>query len=199
LEAIEAADAARARLARDLHDGAQQRLVHTVVALKLTQRAIQQRDGTAEALVSQALEHAEQANAELRDLARGTMPAILRHRGLRAGVESLAERAPLPVAVDVFAQRLDEAIEVHAYLIVAEALTNVVKHARARSAEVRAAVGGDVLRVRIRDDGIGGARLEGSSGLLGLDDRVRALHGTLRVISPPGQGTLIEAKLAVSA
>ena len=168
-QVIEAADAERARLARDLHDGAQQRLVQTVMALKETQRALAHGDGAAEALVGEALEQAQQANTELRELAHGISPAVLRHGGLRAGLEALASRVPLPVALDVSVDRLAQTIEAHAYFIVSEALTNIVKHSRASTAEVRAAVSGDTLRVEVRDDGIGGARMEGSSGLLGLD------------------------------
>jgi signal transduction histidine kinase len=194
-QAIEAADAERARLARDLHDGAQQRLVNTVITLKLTQQALQRGDDAAAALISEALEHAQQANTELRELAHGAMPAVLTHGGLRAGVEALAARVSLPVTIDVSVGRLARPIEAHAYFIVAEALTNVVKHARASAAEVRATVSGDVLRLEVLDDGIGGARVEGSTGLLGLDDRVRSLHGSLRVTSPAGCGTLIAADL----
>jgi len=196
-EVILAADAERARLARDLHDGAQQRLVQAVITLKLTRRAVERGDAGAAALVSEALDHAEQANAELRELARGTLPPALTRGGLRAGVVALASRVALPVVVDVSVGRLPEPIEAHAYFIVAEALTNVIKHARAGAVEIHVAVAGGVLRIRVRDDGIGGARLDGSSGLLGLDARVRALHGTLRVTSPPGQGTLIAAALPV--
>ena len=192
---IESADAERARLARDLHDGAQQRLVHTVVTLKLTQQALRNGDGDVEALVSEALEQAQHANAELRELAHGALPALLTRRGLRGAVKALASRAALPVAVDVSVDRLAQTIEAHAYFIVAEALTNVVKHSCASAASVRVSVCGDVLRLEVRDDGIGGACLEGSSGLLGLDDRVRSLDGTLRVTSPAGRGTLIVADL----
>ena len=175
---IEAADAERARLARDLHDGAQQRLVHAVVALKMSRQALQDGDETAEALMTEALEQAERANVELRDLARGKQPGILERGGLRAGVEELASLAQLPVAVDVSVGRLAPAIETHAYFIVAEALTNVVKHSGASAAEVHVAVAGGVLTVEVRDDGAGGAQLEGSSGLLGLDDRVASLRAS---------------------
>jgi signal transduction histidine kinase len=196
---IEAADAERARLARDLHDGAQQRLVHTVITLKLSRRALQEGDESAEALVSEALENAERAQVELRELAHGTLPAVLTRGGLRVAVERLASRLPLPVAVDVSVGRLARTIEAHAYFIVAESLTNVVKHANASAVEVRAAVVGGVLRVEVRDNGIGGARLEGSSGLSGLDDRVASVRGQLQVTSPPGGGTRIIATLPLPA
>jgi signal transduction histidine kinase len=193
--AIEAADVERARLARDLHDGAQQRLVHTMITLKLSRQALLEGDESAEALMSEALEQAERAHAELRELAHGSLPGVLTRGGLGAGVGALASGVPIPVTVDVSVGRLERTIEAHAYFIVAEALTNVVKHARASAAEVRAAVAGGVLRVEVRDDGIGGASLEGSSGLLGLDERVTSLQGRLRVKSPPGGGTLIAADI----
>jgi signal transduction histidine kinase len=194
-QVIEAVDAEHARLARDLHDGAQQRLVHAIIALKLSRRALQDGDEAAEALVSEALAHAERANDELRDLAHGRLPWVLTHGGLRSGVQALASRAPLPVVVDVSVGRLARTLEAHAYFIVAEALTNVVKHSRASAAEVRAAVVGNVLRLEVYDDGIGGARLEGGSGLLGLDDRVASLRGELLITSPHGGGTLIATDL----
>jgi signal transduction histidine kinase len=141
-DVIQARDAERARLARNVHDGAQQRLVQTVITLKRTRRALELGDAGASALVSEALEHAEQANAELRELARGTLPPALAHGGLTTAVEALASCVALPVAVDVSVGRLPEPIEAHAYLIVAEALTNVVKHACASS---RSRAGGGQL------------------------------------------------------
>jgi signal transduction histidine kinase len=195
LQVIEAVDAEHARLAGDLHDGAQQRLVDTIIALKLSRRALQNGDEAAEALVTEALAHAEQANDELRDLAHGRLPWVLTHRGLRIGVQALASRVPLRVTVDVCVGRLARTLEAHAYCIVAEALANVVKHSRASAAEVRATVAGNVLRLEVHDDGIGGARFEGSSGLLGLNDRVGSLQGRLQITSPQGGGTLIVADL----
>jgi signal transduction histidine kinase len=194
----EAVNAERERLTRDLHDGVQQRLVHTVLVLELARRALRNGDSSVEALVSEALEHAQTANTELRELARGTLPSDLTQSGLRAGVEALASRVPLPVTLDVSVGRLAPTIEAHVYFIVAEALTNVIKHSRAGAAAVHVAVSGDVLRLEVRDDGIGGARLESSSGLRGLADRVRSLHGTLRLHSPPGRGTLIAAHLPLT-
>jgi signal transduction histidine kinase len=194
-QVIEAADAERARLARDLHDGAQQRLVYTVITLKLSRRAIQEGDESAPALVDEALENAEQAQVQPRELAHGTMPAVLTHGGLRAAAESLVSSAPLPVAVEVSVGRLPSMIEAHAYFIIAESLTNVFKHANASVAEVRANVVDDVLRLEVRDDGIGGATVEGSTGLAGLDDRVASLRGRFQVRSPRGGGTRIIATL----
>jgi signal transduction histidine kinase len=192
---LAAADKERARLVRDLHDGAQQRLVQTVVTLKLARRALQRQDTVAEeALVSEALEHSEQATTELRELVRGILPSTLTRGGLETAVEALASRTPVPVSADISVGRLPPGIEATAYFVVAEALTNVVKHSRARSAQVVAALVGDGLHVEVRDDGVGGARPEGT-GLLGLEDRLAALDGRLRVGSEPGGGTVIAADI----
>ena len=187
-------DEARRRVVRDLHDGAQQRLVHTVITLKLAQRELAAGEGTAEARVAEALDQAEQANAELRELAHGIIPSVLTRGGLRAGVDALVSRIPLPVTVDVSVDRLPPGIEASAYFVVAEALTNVVKHSRADSAEVKARVDDDALRLEVRDDGVGGAHPDGV-GLLGIADRLAAVQGRLRVDSPPNGGTLIAATL----
>jgi signal transduction histidine kinase len=194
---VAAADETRRRIERDLHDGAQQRLVHTVITLKLARRALADADGPARELVDEALDHAERASDELRDLAHGILPAVLTRGGLRAGVEALVSRVPLPVSVDIPAERLPPALEATAYFIVAEALTNVVKHANARRAEVKAFLGGDVVHLEVRDDGAGGARIEGGSGLLGLRDRAAAINGSLHVESPRGDGTVLAAMLPV--
>jgi signal transduction histidine kinase len=182
---------------RDLHDGAQQRLVHTIVTLKLAQQAFGDGDGRAEALVAEALEEAEWGNAELRELAHGILPAVLARGGLRAGVDSVVSRLNVPVRVDVPAERFPSEIEASAYFIVAEALTNVVKHSRAAGADVRAWVEDGVLHVEVHDDGIGGAD-PGGHGLVGMADRVTALGGRLSVESPTGGGTLVAATLPLS-
>jgi signal transduction histidine kinase len=194
---VAAADESRRRIERDIHDGAQQRLVHAVIVLKLARRAIGEDDGEPAKLVDEALDHAERANAELRELAHGILPGVLRRGGLRAGVEALASRLPLPVSVNVTPERLPESVEATAYFITAEALTNVVKHAQARLAAVVASVDGGVLHLEVRDDGVGGAKVEGSSGLLGLQDRASAVGGELDVESLPGSGTVVVAKLPV--
>jgi signal transduction histidine kinase len=191
---LAAADAERRRVARDLHDGAQQFLVNTIVMLQLAQRAMAGGDPEAGTLVADALDVAGRANAALRELSHGIVPAALSRGGLRAGVEALASGAPLPVSLDVAVDRLPTRTEATAYFIVAEALTNVIKHARARHVSVSVSVDSDVLRVAVRDDGIGGARRDGN-GLLGLDDRLAVLNGTLTVESPPGAGTMITAAL----
>jgi signal transduction histidine kinase len=182
---------------RDLHDGAQQRLVHTIVTLKLAQRALRENDGDAKSLLSEALEHAQQGNAELRELAHGILPAVLAHGGLRAGVDAVVARLDLPVEVDVPSGRFPAEIEASAYFIVAEALTNVVKHAHARHAEVRASVEEEMLHVEVRDDGIGGADPNGH-GLVGMGDRVTAFEGRLKIESPASGGTLVAAALPLS-
>jgi signal transduction histidine kinase len=192
------ADEARRRVVRDLHDGAQQRLVHAVVTLKLAQRALRKNDGDAESLIGEALEYAERGNVELRELAHGILPSVLTRGGLRAGANAVVARLDLPVEVDVLAERFPAEIEASAYFIVAEALTNVVKHAHAGRAAVRASVDDGMLRVEIRDDGIGGADPNGH-GLVGMSDRVTALGGQLEIANPAGGGTLVAATLPLSA
>jgi signal transduction histidine kinase/uncharacterized protein YoaH (UPF0181 family) len=195
---LTAADEARRRVVRDLHDGAQQRLVHAIVTLKLAQRAFGDDPERAASLLTDALHHAEQGNAELRELAHGILPAVLTRGGLLAGVDSLVSRLDLPVRVDVTRTRLSPEIEASAYFIVAESLTNVVKHSRATRAQVIAAVDGDTLTVEVRDDGIGGADPDGH-GLLGLRDRAAALGGRVRLSSRRGEGTVVTADLPLSA
>jgi signal transduction histidine kinase len=182
---------------RDLHDGAQQRLVHAIVTLKLAQRAFRAGDGKAESLVGEALQHAQQGNAELRELAHGILPAVLTRGGLRAGVDALVTRLDVPVHVDVPADRLQAEIEASAYFIVAEALTNVGKHSQATHAEVRASIDDGLLRLDIRDDGSGGAD-PGGHGLVGMNDRVTALGGRLAIESPKGGGTRVTATLPLA-
>jgi signal transduction histidine kinase len=195
-----AGDEARRRIQRDLHDGAQQRLVTTILALKLARQALGDTTGPAVELVDEALAHAGRANAELRQLAHGILPLALSHGGLRAGVKELVSRVRLSVSVEVTAERLPAALEAGAYFIVAEALTNAVKHARGTSALITAVVDGGVLWLEVRDDGVGGAvTTDGGSGLLGLRDRAAALNGKLRVESPPGHGTLVSAWLPIPA
>jgi signal transduction histidine kinase len=155
-------------------------------------------DGTEGApdLVSEALENAERGTAELRELAHGILPTLLAKGGLRAGVDALASRSAVPVDVDVSVDRLPAAIEATAYFVVAEALTNVAKHAHAGHAEVTARIEDGTLTIQVRDDGVGGARRNGT-GLVGLADRVAALDGRLRIESPPEDGTLVTAAIPV--
>jgi GAF domain-containing protein len=191
---VAAADNERRRVVRDLHDGAQQRLVHTLITLKLARQAFEQDPNDAPGLVTEAIDQAQEANVELRELAQGILPRVLLHGGLRAGIEALAVRMPVPVEIDVSVGRLPATVEATAYFVAAEALTNVAKHARARSAAVSAHIDDDALRLAVRDDGIGGARRDGS-GLLGLRDRLAVLDGRLRVESPADGGTLVAADI----
>ena len=190
------ADETRRRVQRDVHDGAQQRLVSTLIALKLAKRAAAGGGPTAP-LIDEALRHAERATDELRDLVRGILPASLTRGGLRPGLESLVADTAVPVDLDVTAERLPAEVETTAYFIVAEALTNVVKHAAASRASVRLAVTGEQLVIEVRDDGSGGADPAGGTGLTGLSDRVEVSDGTLAITSPPGRGTVVRATLPV--
>jgi signal transduction histidine kinase len=183
---------------RDLHDGAQQRLVHAIVTLKLAERALGAGDANAVSLVGEALAQAQEGNRELRELAHGILPSILSHGGLRAGVDAMVARLDLPVHVDLPEQRFPAEIEASAYFIIAEALTNVVKHAGAKSAEVKGSLEDEMLRLEVRDDGIGGADRDGH-GLVGLADRAMALGGRIEVESPEGGGTVLTAVLPVPA
>jgi PAS domain S-box-containing protein len=193
---IEAADAARAQLERDLHDGAQQQFVSAVLQLQLAERkAAADPDGARE-LRAQAIELASAGLTELRRLASGIHPAILTDRGLGPAVQSLASRLPLPVAVvETSEVRLPAPVEASVYFFVSEALTNVVKHAQAHEATVSIGAENGGLTVEVSDDGVGGARAAAGSGLRGLGDRVGALDGTLEVQSPPGGGTLLRARI----
>jgi PAS domain S-box-containing protein len=191
---VEAADEQRRRVVRDLHDGAQSGLVRVVLALQL---AVQRRDipGEARTLVGDALENAQSAIDELRELARGIHPSVLTHRGLAAAVEVLADRSSLPVVVEIKEERYPNSVESAAYFVAAEALTNVAKYAAASTARVTTARTASHLVLTVEDDGIGGARPASSSGLAGLADRLAALDGTLTVSSEPGEGTRIRAEI----
>jgi PAS domain S-box-containing protein len=191
------ADDERRRVVRDLHDGAQQRLVHTVVTMKLATRALD-RGENPRPLLEEALAQAQAANVELRELAHGILPSILARGGLRAAIETLAGRAPVPVDADLSVGRLPPAIEATAYFVVAEALTNVAKYAQAERARVSARVEHGGLHIEVQDDGVGGARSDGG-GLVGLGDRIAALDGRLRIDSPPGGGTRVDAYIPLPA
>jgi PAS domain S-box-containing protein len=198
LRIVEASDAERRRLERNLHDGAQQRLVALSVALRLAQGAVRRAPGEAEEMLEVAAGELGEALTELRELAQGIHPAVLTERGLAAALQVLAARTPLPVAVDARVDgRLPEPVEAAAYYVASEALANVVKHACARAARVRAEHVDGEVEVEVEDDGAGGARLDRGSGLCGLRDRVEALDGRLELHSPPGGGTLVRAVLPV--
>jgi PAS domain S-box-containing protein len=192
---VTAADETRRRIVRDLHDGAQHGLVQTIITLNLAQRAQDRGDSEqARALFGEALGHAEHANADLRELAQGILPSVLARGGLAASVEELTERLRLPISVQVTRDRFRPEIEANAYFVVAEALTNLAKHSRARSGAVAAWVEDRHLHVDVSDDGVGGARSEGG-GLKGLADRVAALGGQVQIESPQGRGTQVTATL----
>jgi signal transduction histidine kinase len=192
---VTAGDEERRRLGRDLHDGAQQRLVSILLGLQLAH----ERPALSAELVARALDDARAAVEELRELAAGIHPAILSQRGLDAGLESLATRASVPVELDTdLEERMPAPVESAAYFMVAEALTNVAKYAQASHARVGAHREDGELVVEVRDDGIGGADATRGSGLRGLEDRVGALGGSIEVESPPGGGTVLRARIPVA-
>jgi signal transduction histidine kinase len=193
---IAATDAERRRLERDLHDGAQQRLVSLALTLRVAEQRAEKGDPGAPELVREAREEVGRALEELRDLARGIHPAILTNRGLTDALRDLAGRAAVPVEVtSAPSERLPEPVEAAAYFVVSECLANIGKHAQASQASVAVSERDGALEVEVRDDGAGGASLDGGSGLQGLRDRVAALDGRLEVHSPPGEGTSIRALL----
>jgi PAS domain S-box-containing protein len=192
---VEASDIERRRLERNLHDGAQQRLVSLSLMLRLAQARVSDQAEQAEHLLGQASDELAQALEELRELARGIHPAVLSDRGLSAALEALVSRTPLPVELELPDDRLPEPVEAAAYYVVSEALANVAKYAEASSVAVSiASVNGHAV-VEITDDGVGGADPAKGSGLRGLVDRVEALDGRLLVESPPGAGTRIRVEI----
>jgi PAS domain S-box-containing protein len=196
---VQAADAARRKIERDLHDGAQQRLVSLAIEVRLARSRVDKEPDAAGPFLERLGEELAGASAELRELARGIHPAVLTERGLAPAIAALATRAPVPVEIlDLPEDRLPATVEATAYFTVAEALTNVAKYAQATHATVRAAREDDAVVVEIRDDGVGGARADAGSGLSGLADRIGACDGTLTVESPPGEGTLVRAVLPVA-
>jgi signal transduction histidine kinase len=195
---IEATLAERRRLERDLHDGAQQRLVSVALGLRMVEARLKDDPDGVHELLETAERELEAALAELRELARGIHPAVLSERGLDAALEALASRAPLPVELDTrVRERLPEPTELAAYFVVAEALTNVAKYANASRATVRAVRDNGRLVVEVLDDGVGGADPAGGSGLRGLADRIAALDGTLELRSADGGGTALRAEIPV--
>jgi signal transduction histidine kinase len=193
--AVDAAEDERRRIERDLHDGAQQRLVALAMDLGMARAKLRTDPQAATDLVGEAHEEAKRALAELRDLARGIHPAVLADRGLDAAISALAARSPVPVGVEVVSERLPGPVESTGYFVVAEALTNAAKHAHAGEITVRIAHEGDLLVVEVADDGTGGADPARGSGLRGLADRVAAIDGRLTVTSPPGGPTVVRAEL----
>jgi signal transduction histidine kinase len=194
---VAAADEARRRVERDLHDGAQQRLLALGLALKRAQRRVADDSETAQAIMDEAAAELGDALDELRELARGIHPAILSEQGLVPAVRMLAERSEVPVRIESQngSPRPPSTVESAAYFVVSEALSNVAKHASATQANVHIEQQPDRILVRVEDNGVGGADVTRGSGLLGLQDRVAAVGGHLRVDSSPGAGTRILAEL----
>jgi signal transduction histidine kinase len=192
---VEAGDAERRRLERDLHDGAQQRMVGIALQLRLVHGQIRRNPEEAEQLVMTASNELARSLSELRELARGIHPAVLEH-GLSAALDALAARSAVPTTVSFEAPgRLPERVEFAAYFVASEALANVAKYARATTATLRVWRAGPMAIIEIADDGIGGADDAAGTGLRGLADRVEALDGRLRVVSPPGAGTIVTAEM----
>jgi signal transduction histidine kinase len=193
---IEAADAERRRIERDLHDGAQQRMVAVAVTLGLAQAQMKNNPEAAAQLIQQARDEAQLAVKELRELARGIHPAVLSDHGLAAALEALATRAPVPVDVSgVPEEPLPRPVEAAVYFVTAEALTNIAKYAQADAAAVNLAIDNGSVLLQITDDGVGGADTSGGTGLSGLCDRVEALDGSIDIDSPPGGGTAVRVQI----
>jgi signal transduction histidine kinase len=193
---VEAGDTERRRLERNLHDGAQQRLVSLALQLRLIETSLRKDPESVDALLATANRELDQALEELRELARGIHPAVLTDRGLEAAVRAVAQRAPIPVELTQLPKdRLPDSVEAAIYYLVAEAITNVAKYAQATHASVAVERSNGFATVVVRDDGIGGAEPVRGSGLVGLADRVEALGGRLHIESPPGHGTELTAEI----
>jgi PAS domain S-box-containing protein len=195
---VAAGDIERRRLERNLHDGAQQRLVALSLSLRLALQKLESDPVAARDAFAEAGEELAVALDELRELARGLHPAILSDRGLRAAVEILAGRVPIPVDVDIPDERLPEPVEAAAYYLIAEALTNVTKYADASAVHIRLAASDGTVVVEVSDDGVGGADPATGTGLRGLADRVEALGGSLEMISPKDGGTSLRGQIPVT-
>ncbi|MGA7669408.1 MAG: sensor domain-containing protein [Nitrolancea sp.] len=194
--ALDAAMLELQRIERDLHDGAQQRLVKLAMDLGMAREKIKTDPVAAEALIAEAHDEAKRAMAEIRDLARGILPAVLTDRGLAAAIPALAGRSPVPVEVDVnLSDRLPAPVETTAYFVIAEALTNVARHTQATEAQVVVNREGDQLLIDVIDNGAGGADAANGSGLSGLRDRLAAIDGTLEIVSPIGGPTRLHAEI----
>jgi PAS domain S-box-containing protein len=196
---VKAGDEQRRKLERNLHDGAQQRLVSLALTIRLARRLLETKPEAVAASLEGAAKELDLALEELRELARGLHPAALTEQGLGPALSNLAGRLPIEVDVKATNERLPENIEATAYYIVSEALTNVVKHAQATWAKVDMTLADDVLRFEVTDDGRGGADPFAGSGILGLRDRAEAVGGTLFVISPPGKGTVVTAQIPLKS
>jgi PAS domain S-box-containing protein len=192
---VAAGDDARRKLERNLHDGAQQRLVSISLSLRLAQGQLEKNPAAAQAVLEASREELARALEELRELARGIHPAVLTDRGLEAALESLAARAPLPVEIEGSEVTLPAAVEAAAYYVVSEALANVTKYAQASSVKVTVEQVNGCAQVEVADDGVGGADPDLGSGLRGLADRLASLNGKLAIDSPPGAGTRVRAEI----
>jgi signal transduction histidine kinase len=197
---IAAADEARRRIERDLHDGAQQQLVALVLGLRSAEGRVPDGLEDIRAEVGRFADRLKSVVEELREMSRGIHPAILTEGGLSSAFEVLALRSSVPVKLNVrCAGRLPDEVEVAAYYVVSEALTNAAKHADASRVQIDLKVEEDTLYLSVVDDGVGGAKLSGGSGLIGLKDRVEALGGTIDVASPPGSGTRLDVDIPLLA
>ena len=192
---IEAGDEERRRLERNLHDGAQQRLVALSLGLRLAQTRLTTDPESAAGLLDSAREELTQALDELRELARGIHPAVLTERGLEPALVAVAARSPVPVQLQMPSERMPAPVEAAAYYLVSEALTNVAKYAHATTASVTVEQQNGRLLVEVRDDGVGGADPTAGTGLRGLADRIAALDGMLEVESRRGHGTTVRARI----
>jgi PAS domain S-box-containing protein len=195
---VKAGDEQRRKLERNLHDGAQQRLVSLALKLRIARSRLDSDPSAVAALLEEASSELSAGLEEVREIARGLHPGALTAHGLPRALEALRERLPIPVEIDVPRERLPEHLEVTAYYIVSETLTNIAKHAQAARARVTARRDGDVLRFEISDDGRGGANPSAGTGILGLRDRAEAAGGTLYVVSPPGRGTVVTGVLPLA-
>jgi len=192
---VDAADAERRRLERDLHDGTQQRLVSLAINLGMARAQVSTAEEARQA-IADAHEEAKSALAELRDLIRGLHPAVLEDRGLDAALSGVAARMPIPVRLTVdLPRRPAPVIEAVAYFVVSEGLANIVKHAQASQAEIVVSRAGDRLHIIVSDDGVGGADPTRGTGLTGLAKRAASVDGTFEIVSPPGGPTLLTVDL----
>jgi signal transduction histidine kinase len=197
---LAAADEARRQIERDLHDGAQQRLVSLTLALRAAQQAVAPASGHLGNKLASVADGLTSVLDDLRELARGIHPTILREGGLVPALKTLARRSTIPVELNVGAiGRLPEPVEVAAYYVTCEALANAAKHSNASVVQVGAEIAGDVLRLHVTDDGDGGADPSLGSGLMGLKDRVEAIGGNIAIMSPAGGGTTLDADLPFAA
>jgi signal transduction histidine kinase len=195
---VAAADQARREIERNLHDGAQQRIVSLGLGLRALEASVPEEQHAVRRQLDNLVNGMADLYTELQELSRGIHPAILSKGGLGPAIKTLARRSVVPVRLDVDVdRRLPESTEAAAYYVIAEALTNTAKHAEASEVTVRAGFDGDDLKLEVADDGIGGAAPGGGTGLIGLKDRVEAVSGTLDVTSPTGGGTLVVARIPV--